>query len=184
MPATATALMPSPVTPIWPWKRAPEKPALLWDRSEALALSSVSCRVCFGSGVRLKGSPCQCVTRKIFRICLERYYRCRCGQGVSGGVSMEKLDCGTRSFRCYGRKDEEFIADFELAARRTLNDQEFRLFQMHYLWGAQYTDCMRSLGLDKGQVFHLIYRVAHLVGRACRETRPYALFPLREYFTR
>lgn len=103
---------------------------------------------------------------------------------MANGVSLEKLDCGTRAFRCYGRRDEEFLADFELVARRTLDAGEFGVFRLHFLGGLEYGDCCRILGLKKGDFFHCAYQVMHKVGRACRETRPYAIFPLREYFAR
>ena len=157
-------------------------PTLVPVAAETIALANQHCQACFGIGMRARGVPCACVTRSIFRICLERYQACRFRQGVVGGVSLEKIDCGTRSFRCYGRRDEEYIADFELSARRVLSAGERRVFDLYYLDGGDWRGCSQVLRMDKGTFFHAAYRVAHLVGRACRETQPHALFPLREYF--
>jgi hypothetical protein len=38
------------------------------------------------------------------------------------------------------------------------------------------------LRLNRGEFFHMTYRVEQKLGRAFAETRPYSLFPLGEYF--
>jgi hypothetical protein len=82
----------------------------------------------------------------------------------------------------WGRKDEEYIADFCLVARRTLNEEEHRLFRFHFLLGADWKLCSRRLGLDRGNFFHAVYRMEQKLGRVFRELEPYPLFPLDEYF--
>jgi hypothetical protein len=82
----------------------------------------------------------------------------------------------------WGRKDEEYIADFELIARRSLDDYENRLFRYHFLLGAGWRLCTRKLELDRGNFYHAVYRIEQKLGRAFRETLPYPLFPLDEYF--
>jgi hypothetical protein len=37
--------------------------------------------------------------------------------------------------------------------------------------------------LDRGDFFHIVYRVQERLGKVFRELEPYALFPLDEYFT-
>ena len=82
----------------------------------------------------------------------------------------------------WGRKDEEYIADFCLVSRRILNEFEYRIFRFHFLLGAEWRLCCRQLKMDKGVFFHAVYRIQQKLGRAFRELKPYALFPLDEYF--
>jgi hypothetical protein len=86
--------------------------------------------------------------------------------------------------RCYswGRKDEEYIADFVLVSRRTLPELEYRIFNFHFLLGADWKLCCRRLGIDRGTFFHAVYRIEQALGRIFRELKPYGLFPLDEYF--
>lgn len=82
----------------------------------------------------------------------------------------------------WGRKDEEYIADFCLVARRTLNEFEYRLFRYHFLLGADWKLCTRRLEMDRGNFFHAVYRIEQKLGRIFRELTPYPLFPLDDYF--
>ena len=82
----------------------------------------------------------------------------------------------------WGRKDEEYIADFTLIARRNLTEEEHRLFRYHFLLGADWKLCSRQLGIDRGNFFHAIYRIEQKLGRVFRELEPYPLFPLDDYF--
>jgi len=82
----------------------------------------------------------------------------------------------------WGRKDEEYVADFCLVSKRILDEFEYKLFRFHFLLGADWKLCCRQLKLDKGVFFHAIYRIQQKLGRAFRELEPYALFPLDEYF--
>ena len=82
----------------------------------------------------------------------------------------------------WGRKDEEYIADFYLVTRRNLNEQEWDVFNYHFLLGAEWKLCCAKLKIEKGNFFHMIYRIQHKLGRVFREMEPYPLFPLDEYF--
>jgi hypothetical protein len=82
----------------------------------------------------------------------------------------------------WGLKDEEFIADFTLVARRNLTEEEHRLFRFHFLLGADWKLCSRKLGMDRGNFFHAVYRIEQKLGRVFRELQPYPLFPLDDYF--
>jgi hypothetical protein len=48
--------------------------------------------------------------------------------------------------------------------------------------GAEWRLCCRRLKIDKGNFFHMVYRIEQRLGRVYRELEPYALFPLDEYF--
>jgi hypothetical protein len=156
-----------------------------WTRSETLALAMHNCTQCHGSGLRLTkkmtASPCNCVLRAIFRICWDRFLRCVTQERHLSHVSVEP-HVGRSRRATWGRKDEEYIADFTLVARRALTEQEHRLFRYHFMLGADWKLCSRKLGIDRGNFFHSVYRIEQKLGRAFRELEPYPLFPLDDYF--
>lgn len=156
-----------------------------WTRSETLALAMHNCTQCHGSGLRLgkKGtsSPCNCVLRAIYRICYDRFMRCVTQEKHLSRVSVEPHQGRTRP-STWGRKDEEYIADFCLVSRKTLDEFEHRLFRYHFLLGADWKLCCSRLGMERGNFFHAIYRIEQKLGRVFRELQPYPLFPLDEYF--
>jgi hypothetical protein len=79
-------------------------------------------------------------------------------------------------------KNEEFVADFILVSKRTLDEQEHKLFKFHFLHGADWKLCCRQLKIDRGTFFHSVYRIQQKLGRTFRELEPHALFPVDEYF--
>lgn len=83
----------------------------------------------------------------------------------------------------WGRKDEEYCADFILVTRRSLTDEEYKIFSYHFLLGADWKLCTRKLKMDRGLFFHSIYRIQQKLGKVFRELEPYALYPLDEYFS-
>jgi len=89
---------------------------------------------------------------------------------------------GRVSRMVWGRRDEEYIADFCLVSKRYLDDEEYKLFRFHFLLGADWKLCCRQLKMDRGVFFHSVYRLEQKLGRVYRELRPYALYPLDEYF--
>ena len=82
----------------------------------------------------------------------------------------------------WGRKDEEYIADFTLISKRVLDDFDQKLFRYHFLLGADWKLCSRQLHIDRGNFFHAVYRIEQKLGRTFRELQPYPLYPLDEYF--
>lgn len=156
-----------------------------WSRSDTLALAMHNCSHCHGSGLRLarRGalSPCNCVLRSIFRVCYTRFQRCATQEKHLSKISLEPSQ-GRQRPGTWGRKDEEYMADFCLVARRTLDPEEHRLFRYHFLLGADWKLCSRQLGMDRGNFFHAVYRIEQKLGRVFRELEPYPLFPLDEYF--
>lgn len=156
-----------------------------WTRSETLTLAMPQCTQCRGSGLRLarKGAltPCNCVLRCIFRICYDRFVKCVTQERHVSRISLEP-HAGRQRPNTWGRKDEEFIADFSLIARRVLSADEYRLFRYHFLLGADWKLCCRKLCMDRGNFFHSVYRIEQKLGRTFRELEPYPLFPLDDYF--
>jgi hypothetical protein len=96
-------------------------------------------------------------------------------------ISLEP-HLGQKRPSSWGRKDEEYIADYCLVARRTLDEFEHDVFRYHFLLGADWKLCTRKLGMDRGNFFHAVYRIEQKLGKTFRELEPYPLFPLDEYF--
>jgi hypothetical protein len=154
-----------------------------WTRSSAMTLALVDCGYCSGLGQRL-GQPgsvvCGCVYRAVFRACLHRY-RDYCNRArYMSRVTLEMIP-GRKGRGTWGRKQEEYCADFELIARRALTEFEHRLFRLHFLEGGDWKVCTQRLKMNRGNFFHAVYRVEQKLGRAYRETKPYALHPADEY---
>ena len=82
----------------------------------------------------------------------------------------------------WGRKEEEYVADFLLVSKRHLNPDEYQVFRYYFLLGADTTLCCRRLGMERGNFYHMVYRIMRRLGRVYRELKPYALYPLDEYF--
>lgn len=156
-----------------------------WTRSETLALAAPGCNLCLGMGTRIGREdsllPCNCVLRAIFRACLEQFRSCVTRNRY---LSQAPLEPARRRERraAWSRKDEEYAADFCLVSRRHLDDQEYRIFRYHFLLGADWRMCCRKLELDRGNLFHAIYRIEHRLGKIFRELEPYALYPVDDYY--
>jgi hypothetical protein len=126
-------------------------------------------------------APCNCVLRNIFRLCYARFRYC---VEKEKHVSHARLAIigGTERRTVWGRRDEEYIADFCLVSKRVLEEPEYKLFRFHFLLGADWRLCCRQLKMDRGSFFHEIYRIQQKLGRVYRELEPYPLYPLDEYF--
>ena len=155
-----------------------------WNRSNTMGLAKNSCSFCHGHGMRVqykvKQSPCNCVFRSVFRVCLRRFRECAIAESYTATVSWDYYSTGGR--RIMSRKKEEYMADFCLIAQRTLSELENKVLRFYFLLGADWKMCARHLRMDRGNFFHLVYRVEEKLGRAYAETQPYALFPLDDYF--
>src|ERR1035441_3927799 len=156
-----------------------------WDRSSMIGMATETCKYCEGHGARVtyktKSSPCNCVFRAIFRACLARYRDCADTGTAFGTVSWEFCS-GPTGRRVYSRKQEEYMADFCIVSRRVLDAEDYRLFDYYFLMGADWSLVARRLKMDRGNFFHAIYRIERTLGRTFAELKPYALFPLDEYF--
>ena len=67
-------------------------------------------------------------------------------------------------------------------SRRSLDENEYKIFRYHFLLGADWKLCCRKLNIDRGTFFHEVYRIQQKLGRTFRELQPHALFPVDEYF--
>jgi len=157
-----------------------------WDRSETIGLAKQFCKTCDGAGLKPKTkgrpTPCNCVLRAIFRACYARFRRCVSREKFMSKVSM--IPCaGKENKMTFARLDEEYVADFCLVSRRSLDPFDYEVFRNHFLLGADWRLCCRKTGMDKGAFFHSVYRIQQKLGRAFCETYPYPLYPVRDYFT-
>lgn len=156
-----------------------------WTRTDTLALASSSCSTCHGLGLplgkRQSKNPCNCVLRTIFRACYARFRYCVTKEKHMSRVTLSYTRGRERS-TSWGRKNEEYCADFILVSRRALNEQEHQIFKYHFLLGADWRLCCRKLKMSRGNFFHAVYRIQQKLGRVYRELQPYGLYPLDEYF--
>jgi len=108
-----------------------------WTRSDTIALAKHSCAHCHGLGARggltEQSNPCNCVLRAVFRACYARFRHCATKEKHMSKASPE-LIAGRDGQLMWGRKDEEYIADFCLVSRRALDDFEHRLFANISCW--------------------------------------------------
>jgi len=157
-----------------------------WNRSEVLALAKETCTRCRGFGSRASKKtgadvPCNCVFRAVFRACYRRFRYCSSHEKHISRARLEQIN-GKEGRHSWGLKDEEYLADFCLIAKRTLDSTDYVLFKYHFLLGADWKLCCRRLGIKRGDFFHAVYLVQEKLGRVFRELTPYPLYPLDEYF--
>jgi len=159
-----------------------------WSRSNSVVLAARACRLCHGSGLRkardgVTINPCKCVQRAIFRICFGRYTQCSTQDRHLSQVRLGNWYAGCRAQPwTWGRREEEFLADFVLVSRRVLTRREYLLLKLHHLRGLDWRACCPKLRVNRGDFFHLVYRVEEKLGRVFAELQPYGLFPPDEYF--
>ena len=156
-----------------------------WNQSDVLALAMEKCTTCNGFGMKParsgKSAACNCVYRSIFRICYDRF---KVSESRKERISRPNLEhtASPHGKMSWGRKDEEFVADFLLVAKRTLTEAEHKIFRYRFLLGADWRLCCRKLKMEKGLYFHALYRVTAKLGRTFAELEPYALYPVATYF--
>ena len=114
--------------PIRAERPTPSAPRFRWERGECLALAKQSCTFCYGLGLRPgrhgHSAPCNCVFRAIFRACYARFQACVNKEKHLSRVSFDALGRGggPSPRRAWGLKDEEYMADFCLDAKRVLTE--------------------------------------------------------------
>jgi hypothetical protein len=164
-----------------------EENKMIWDRSETIALASIRCAACQGLGLvknaREQEEPCACVLRAIFRACHKRFRRASMPEKRVSVVRWDRSGAGASSHMYFSRKTEEFLADFVNVCRRNLTTEEYYKFKFHYLLGGDVKMVARHLRMDPSNLHHIFDRYEIRLGRAFRETTPFSLFPLDEYFS-
>jgi len=163
------------------------------NRSDLVELALTTCTVCQGVGARAAGERgkgrnvppcdlCTCVLRAVFRTCYSRFKECVFRGKFCGPVSFERASSGRSHRGMWSRKEEEYMADFDLVARRRLDKCHYQVFKFHFLLGASWKICCGRLGLERGNFYHTVYRIEQQVGEAILALEPYSLYPPRDYF--
>lgn len=114
--------------------------------------------------------------------------------GSVGAVQYERV--GHAQGRCAivaSFKRAEYAADFVMLARRVLADRpvELAVFLAYHVEDLEWLVAVPRINqsihpprlLDRGSFFHAVYRAEGLLGAAIVESRPYSLFPPRDYFS-
>jgi len=135
-------------------------------------------RKCSATGADV---PCNCVFRTVFRACYRRFRHIASQEKHISQARLEQVN-GKEGRQTWGMKNSEYMVDFCLVAKRTLNSADYSLFKFHFLLGADWKLCCRRLNIDRGTFFHRVYKVQEKLGRVFRELAPYPLYPLDEYF--
>jgi hypothetical protein len=121
------------------------------------------------------------VLRSIFRICYNRYREVAQKEKYLSRPTLEVS--AQRRRTVWGRRDEEYLADFYLVSKRHLTAPEWNLFRFYFILGVDWKLCAKKLNLDRGNFFHAVYRIEQRLGRIFRDLEPFPLFPLDEYFS-
>lgn len=154
-------------------------------RRDWIALARNNCVHCMGRGAvltrKMDVEPCRCVHREMFRACLNRYRYIRDKGCKISRVTLDSVGRGSKK-STWGRKYEEYLADFELVSRRNLDALEMEVLRLYHMGGHDFRACCRLTGLDKGNFFHHVYRIEERLGRVFHELKPYALYPVGQYF--
>lgn len=158
-------------------------------RTVFMSLALDSCTSCHGLGTLSHhfdslDTPCNCVFRGIFRVVLRKIRHIEAGWHITPQISLRAFGRG-QGERTIGRRNEEFSADVYLVAKRTLTDlKDWDLFRFYHLLGADWKLCSRKLNLSRGNFFHAVYRVEEKLGLVFSTLKPYALYPVDEYFAK
>jgi hypothetical protein len=131
-------------------------------------LASYDCLICRGEGlVKTFGvfqyAACKCVLRNIFNRKLKRYLDLRAEDKWCSPVIPLRTSNGNL---VWGRPHEEYQAEFYATAKRSLTEEQFALFRLHFLDGGDWKLCCRLLRLDRGNFFHEVYRIKERIGVA------------------
>jgi hypothetical protein len=120
----------------------------------------------------------------MFRACYARFRDCVHDGRALSRVSFDRSAVGRSNRGMWGLKREEYMADFELVARRSLTPGEHRLFRFHHILGASEAMCAKRLRVSDAAVRKAIQRLEIKLGLAFVSLEPYALYPLYDYFHR
>ena len=103
-----------------------------------------------------------------FRDCYQRYQECLEYRGLSLATLNEDV--------------ENYVLDFELAAKRSLgtNAKRFELFRMLFLQGHAAEDCRAVLKMDAFTMKSTVLQMEAAIGEALIWR---GLFPVNQYFT-
>jgi hypothetical protein len=154
------------------------------NRSDFIGMAQSECVKCNGLGLRSehhnsKHAPCDCVLRKVTRSIVAKVHELE----ARGNLHSIRLDTLSRpqGRNARGIKGSEYKADVFLTARRALPDPvDWLLFRSYCLENRPWRECCPWLG--RGQFFQKLYLIEARLGLCFLEMRPYALFPVSQYW--
>jgi hypothetical protein len=157
-----------------------------WTRADVLGLARPGCTNCHGRGwfSATPGYACHCVTRSIFRQLMAEWHKVKDAEHLAQFRVEQIGQRGGKTCRrgTWSMKRPEFVADLELLVKRVLAPSDFRVWRLWHCYGADHHTMQRITGMNKGEVFHTVYRIETKVGREARQLKPYALFPVADYY--
>jgi hypothetical protein len=142
-------------------------------------LADESCRQCAGSGirttlVRLRQEICPCVYRSIARRCAWEF---KVIESIPQTVPRRRQG-GT----AFDWPRHEWAADFWMLVQRTLTNRlDHAVWVNMRLRDLQWQQVAAIVDVDRGMVFHRLYRADELIGEAVVWLKPYALWTPRMY---
>lgn len=154
-----------------------------WTTSKTIAMAKTGCETCNGLGLKSEGVACPCVLRAVYRACYNRFVDCQHAANHTNTVKLEFTGGHAENRQVFGRRNEEFSADFALVSKRYLNKKEYQLFRFHVMLGASASLIARREQLPEWAVQVAIANMEAKLGAAYANLRPYALYPLDEYFS-
>jgi hypothetical protein len=107
---------------------------------------------------------------------------CAAGNHLAAPIKNDHFVSGGGKAGKHRLAEENFLADVFLIAKRTLAEDDFRLFRFRYLLGAAVKLCAARLGMDFRTCEQRLAEIESVLGAAFRDTRPYSVFPIGEYF--
>ena len=159
-----------------------------WNKRDLEFLARSDCPLCKGEGRTPSNQrviqPCDCSLKGIFRACYARFRDCVSDGRALSRVSFDRSPTGRSNRGMWGLKREEYMADFQLVARRSLTQAEHRLFRFHHILGASEAMCAKRLGISTLAVKYALQRLEVRLGTVFVSLEPYALYPLYDYFNK
>jgi hypothetical protein len=139
---------------------------------ELFTLANSNCPDCGGCGCGMNTPVCECVFRRIFEACYERYC------SITPFTSHAQLTAIH-----WSRPREEFRGDFVVIARRALfgRPKLRAVFDSYFADESDSVECLKRLEIHQGVLFRRVVEIKQVVGRALREQEVY---PIDRYFTR
>lgn len=142
------------------------------------------CPACHGTGIAGRTTPhvCECIYRAIFRRCYAQFRRCRQDARSTQPMPLERRSTpqGLRH-TTWVRRNEDYCADFEFAARQALPPVMLRIFHMHYVLRRPAPVIAADLHLHRVNMKRLLLEVQGAVGNHIAHATPYSIYPPAEY---
>ena len=155
----------------------PEPAQLPYEEFCPGAFADEHCTHCSGSGLRvslagLKQEICACVYRCIARRCTHEYLLIE---------HIPKPIPARRRAVFFSMPRHEWAADFWMLVQRELAPKDLDIWYGMRVLQLPWRDVTRRARVDRGTLFHALYRAEAIIGKACLWLKPHSLWPPRVY---